>query len=76
MYPKGRAGFKRSHNATAKQDTIERHTGMRKFQSPFSREIWLGIVAATESTSGDQDDVGASPESRVHGQNRRVKVFK
>ena len=49
---------------------------MSEFQGPFTGEVGQGIVAAAESGSRDQDNVGTTTESRVHGQNGMMKVLK
>jgi hypothetical protein len=49
---------------------------MSEFQSPFAGEIGQGIVTAAESGSRDEDDVGTTTESRVHGQNGRMEILK
>ena len=74
-YPQRSTRFKGSHDTTSKENTIEWHTRMCEFQRPFTSEIRLSIITSTKPTSSNENDVGTSSQSRVHGQNRRVKIL-
>src|SRR5579859_6525098 len=74
-YSKRSPGFKSSHNTTSKQNTVERHTRMRKLERPLSRKIRFRIIRATETTSRNENNVRATTKSRVHAQHGRMEIF-
>ncbi|KAH0356649.1 beta subunit of fatty acid synthase, partial [Aureobasidium melanogenum] len=72
---RGGFGLLGDHDTTTEQNTIEGHRRVAELACPLPGEVRVGVLGGTETTSSDEDKVGALADSAVHLEHRLVEVL-
>ncbi|KAF3401859.1 hypothetical protein F1880_009718 [Penicillium rolfsii] len=71
----GGVSFLGDHHAATEQATVERHRGIAELGRPCAREVRVGILGTSETTTSDQDDVVLLADAAVHLEDGLVEVL-
>ena len=63
------------HDTTTEQDTIERHGRVAELACPLTGQVRVGVLGSTETTSSNEDEVGALADSAIHLEHRLMEVL-